>query len=351
VGKRWKAVAGLVAGILVAVAGLVAFIGSGERTSPELAAAASRPADLAEPGASDVAPSRTEDTGTGAAERRASEAPGAAYVRGRVVLRGTGEPVAGATVTVLTGVDQVDFPETAAQIGPPEEVANVRARRIHQERLDEIGGWKPARIGATTSDGSFAIGVPPDLASFGFAVEAEGAVYEDNRRFLLAGPGGKGGIVLEVEPAGSVEGTLRDSAGSPVSSGFVLLSGDVRAGSSVTRSARGDAAGRFSFRGVRPGTWWIAARGRGCAPIHRGGVDVRAGEKTRVDLVLGAESAVSGVVVDERGNGIAGARVSVHQWASLTMGPFLLFASRSTRTDAEGRFRVGSLAAGRRDGR
>ncbi len=341
-----RALAGVLVALFIAVAGFVAFLGREERSGHGLAEPASRPADLAEPRPPELAPLRTEVAGTGAPERRAAEALGGTYVRGHVVLRGSGEPVGGATVTALTGVDEVDFPETAAQIGPPEEVANLWRRWIHRERLEEIGGWKPAHTGATAPDGSFAIPVPHDLASFRFAVDAPGAIYEGDLRFSLAGPEGRVGIVLEVEPAGSVEGTLRDGHGNPVPSGFVLLANGLHLGSSGTRSARGDAEGRFSFRGIRPGTWWIAARGQACAPTYRGGVEVRPGEKTRVDLVLGAESAVLGVVVDERGNGIAGAEVNVHQWSSLAMGSLRPFESRSTRTDAEGRFRIGSLRPG-----
>ena len=83
--------------------------------------------------------------------------------------------------------------------------------------------------------------------------------------------------------AGSIEGTVRDSAGGPVAGAIVTLE---RSGQSVTS----DAQGRYALRGVSAGRQAIAARSIGFLP-RTASVTVSSGTVASQDLIL-ARSAV-----------------------------------------------------------
>ncbi len=215
-----RAIAGLLLAILVAGAALVAFLGQDEGSRAATPAGETWRTDPAQPPAPEAAAPRSRNPEEGTAERRPADPEGLVFVRGQVVFRGTAEPVPGAKVTILTGVEAIDFPETTERLGGSGVAANLLARWVHQERLEEIGGWKPAHSGATTAEGSFAIGVPLDLPSFRFEVDAERAVHDDDdRRFSLDDREVRAGLLLEVERAGSIDGTLRGPGGAPAPSG------------------------------------------------------------------------------------------------------------------------------------
>jgi carboxypeptidase family protein len=347
-----RAIAGPLLAVLVAATALVALLVRRESSGSRVPPPESRQTSPAEGPLREATPSPKEVPGEGSAERSPLEPEEAVLVRGRVVLRGSAEPVPDAIVTILTGIEAIDFPETTAQLGGPEVAANLRAWWLHEDRLAEIGGWKPVHTARTTPEGSFAIGVPRDLPSFRFEVDAREAVYEGgSRRFSLASAEVEAGVQLEAERAGSIEGTLRGPDGEPAPSGRVALLHGLLRETHRYRRANGNANGEFAFRGVRPGTWGIAARAEGCAPFQREGVEVRAGEVTRVDLVLPVESAISGLVVDERGAGIPGVQVNLTRSSpsALAHGPLVGFGARSALTGPDGRFRFGSLEAAEYD--
>ena len=78
---------------------------------------------------------------------------------------------------------------------------------------------------------------------------------------------------------GSVSGIVTDSASAPLAGAQVVVPGT---GSTATT----DDAGRYALRGLTPGTYTIEARRIGHRPQAATNVIVRAGEDTRVDLVL-----------------------------------------------------------------
>jgi hypothetical protein len=125
------------------------------------------------------------------------------------------------------------------------------------------------------------------------------------------------------------------------------------------RMTLADAGGRYEFLGVAQGNYRVGALKRGYAPMafdERGptesGEIVSLGDRQvrgRVDISLPPLSAVTGHIIDEHGNPVEGAAVSVlhvHRDA----GRRLLVpaeASSMQLTDDQGRFRVYGLLPGR----
>lgn len=155
----------------------------------------------------------------------------------------------------------------------------------------------PPRVTATEQDGSFAfdhlVGRPYTL--------------------VARGPGGIAGpitarltattapVILHLRPATTVVVSVVDEKGEAVASAAVELRGlDEQA-----MTAGPD--GKATFAPVVPGGYDVVAHAPGFAP---GNEPARiGGDRTEVKVVLGKGAAVSGVVVDDRGNPVAGARV------------------------------------------
>ncbi len=123
------------------------------------------------------------------------------------------------------------------------------------------------------------------------------------------------------------------------------------AGASVTLRSIGDQTettdsdGKVSFIGVASGFFAVVASKDGFAPERRA---VQAPPSTtmavKVRLALRRGSAVSGVVMDEKGAPVRDARVIVHDTSGLYS---LVSASRDgVTTDTKGRFRIPAVAAG-----
>ena len=83
--------------------------------------------------------------------------------------------------------------------------------------------------------------------------------------------------------SGDVRGVVVEQAGGRLA-GVAIVVVDEAAG--VERRTRSDAAGRFVFAGLEPGTYQIRARLDGFAETRQDGVRVRAGETVRADLEL-----------------------------------------------------------------
>ncbi|MGH7149429.1 MAG: carboxypeptidase-like regulatory domain-containing protein, partial [Planctomycetota bacterium] len=272
-------------------------------------------------------------------------------VKGRVVLE-SGEAVAGASVTIRTGKDEVDFPETVARLGGPGPLAELRNPVFGselEERVEEVGGWTPAHRSTTDPEGSFAISVPRGLPEFWFAVEADLAAYPIGDRYTLGSPSLRDGVLLRLVPAGQAEGVLRTADGRVSGGGFVFAVAQ-EAHRMIPPPVRADASGRYVIRGLGGSRYDFVAAGPGGAPAARKDVEVPMGSVTRVDLDLPPEASIAGRVVDGEGDGIAGAWVTAMGGAELLPGvyPWNLTRVRygRARTDRSGGFRVASLLGG-----
>jgi carboxypeptidase family protein len=270
-----------------------------------------------------------------------------ATVRGRVVMEGSGAPVASATVTVRTGSRELDFPETFALLGGAEGIDRSDAAGELGERVRGFGGWKAAHRAVTGADGAFEIPVPPDLPAFRFQVDSEFAAARDRTSwFSVDSSAGEQGWTIELEPAGSVAGTVTTSSGKPAAGARVALVREPYGPGDRVDPLEADASGHFAFRGVPVGRFVAGALGEGTAPAVLENVVVREGKATRLDFRLSAESWIAGKVVDASGAGLGEA--SLRAFPEPGAGPDLLFslAYGVGRSAADGTFRMRSLRAG-----
>jgi protocatechuate 3,4-dioxygenase beta subunit len=150
---------------------------------------------------------------------------------------------------------------------------------------------------------------------------------------------------------GGVRGRVLTAARKPVVAATVRLSGPA-----INFSARTDASGGFSITGLRPGRYTleavssplIGAWGYGQDASGSSGTPIVVADRIEegLDIVLPQYLAIQGVVVDENGEPLQGARVQALQveYASgrLTAVP----VGNERRTDDQGSYRIWGLPAG-----
>ena len=169
-------------------------------------------------------------------------------------------------------------------------------------------------------------------------------------------------VVIELHPAGAVEGVVVDGKGRPIAGASVMqVSGTVNfmsfmslADQSTLKApgpvATTDASGRFLLDGLVPGQVTLLGTARGYLPLRHDPVEVRAHETTGgVKFALVAESVLVGTVRGEDGATLAGASIAV---AVPATGPMAQLAAMmgspevAGASDETGGFRVGGLPAG-----
>ena len=150
---------------------------------------------------------------------------------------------------------------------------------------------------------------------------------------------------------GGVRGRVLTAARKPVVAATVRLSGP-----GINYSARTDASGGFSITGLRPGRYTLVAVSSPLIGAWGYGQDASGGSGTPIvvadrieeglDIVLPQYLAIQGVVVDEFGEPVQGARVQALQveYASgrLTAVP----VGNERRTDDQGSYRIWGLSGG-----
>lgn len=111
--------------------------------------------------------------------------------------------------------------------------------------------------------------------------------------------------------------------------------------------ARADAEGRFAFHTLAAGSYTLTVRSRGFTPVVTPSLEI-APAVSPLDLSeiqLGNAAVVEGQVVDPRGRPVAGAGITAEWQQRNGAKPF---ASSSTVSGADGRFRLEDLAPGER---
>ena len=162
-----------------------------------------------------------------------------------------------------------------------------------------------------------------------------GAVDLDNVRIVLESQGG------------ALAGTLLDPRGEPLPRAQVLLGKEQafesltledgsRAREPAAQLASTDEHGRFEFGGAPAGRLEVQARGPGCAP-WKGEVEIQSGVRAELTIRMQTGAQLAGQVKDANGKTVARAEIQVGSYG---------FASRYTRADGEGRFRMENLPLG-----
>jgi protocatechuate 3,4-dioxygenase beta subunit len=257
-------------------------------------------------------------------------APGG-VVRGRVLDKTTGDPIAQARVRTFGGLDpQLEFFGTVTVLSARDGSFKVTGVPLgasmlmatHPDFLDDVD---PMTLFSGMQRGG--AGGPPLFPEGSRDVERN----------------------IEMTPAESVTGTVLAPDGSPVAGADVAEVGDesrifqrLLGGGSV--AATSDESGAFVLKGVRPGREIsIAATHRDYGPSED--ARVRAGEP--VALRLAEPLAIKGFVVDEAGAAIAGVRVQATRAMSRSpQAPFDSGSARPSITDEEGRFLIRNAPLG-----
>ncbi|MFP2927002.1 carboxypeptidase regulatory-like domain-containing protein [Pyxidicoccus sp. 3LG] len=120
-------------------------------------------------------------------------------------------------------------------------------------------------------------------------------------------------VHLTLRSGASVKGTVVDANGLPLENFLVELL-DPELDEEVNRDAMTDAQGRFQLRGVKPGRYVLQAAIESQGFMRRPWREVALGdgEQAEVELRLGPERSLSGVVVDGSGQPIDGALIRIH---------------------------------------
>ncbi|MGB2988007.1 MAG: carboxypeptidase-like regulatory domain-containing protein [Phycisphaerae bacterium] len=120
---------------------------------------------------------------------------------------------------------------------------------------------------------------------------------------------------LVMARAGQVSGNVADATTGKPLYGARVMTGDGH--SDYSPRDWTDYQGRYTIRGVRPGSTVLTVHLSGYAPQLRT-VDVKAGETSPLDVQLDPGAVLKGIVRNETGDPIAGARVETTQWRGHT---------------------------------
>ncbi|WNG58605.1 carboxypeptidase regulatory-like domain-containing protein [Archangium gephyra] len=210
-----------------------------------------------------------------------------------------GSPVAGALVTAIFKVQSRFFEAMSDERGhfrlgpfPPGEYTLLITKEGLETWSDDFTGYAP----------------------------------EVEKTFILAGPKRVSGRVLR--------------AGTPVAGAEVRVRVDPRDPPGPRAVALTDAAGRFSFEGLRPQSYHLIATQGGEGALEQIHFGETQRELTEVTLELAPAAYVRGRVLDEERRPVQGALISVEWMNEMKRG--LLVA----RADEEGRYQLGPMPAG-----
>jgi sarcosine oxidase gamma subunit len=235
---------------------------------------------------------------------------------------------------------------------PGNEVIPVRLlprRRIAGKVLDAasrkalkgalVWAGRPPTAPAAVSDagGAFQLDAPP-----GEELRVEGAApgYLPGAQRSVPS-GGAEPVLVTLTPAAEISGLVVDTAGRPLATAQVEIEAQPFEG---IESVRAGADGRFRLTGLRPdGAYGLTVTLAGLAPRRTAVRTAPAGRPTPlVRIVLDRGQTASGRVADEDGRPIAGAEL-------ILVDPRLSAAVSRATSDAEGRFELRNLAAGKLD--
>ncbi|MCP5526140.1 MAG: carboxypeptidase regulatory-like domain-containing protein [Verrucomicrobiales bacterium] len=207
----------------------------------------------------------------------------------------------------------------------PGLVGILEDRRRLKERLERIAGFrKPSRWSV------LAIGLLGVLSVVGLTDPQATAPAETDAEVDTNGTG------VDDAWGATASGRVLDADGNPVASAEVLLAAATASGLDRTKQARTDEAGHFVVPVSEEGVWQLLVQAPGWAPEWRE-FEVGAG-KEPVAITLNRGRTIRGRVVDDRGDPVAQADVSLWSWRGIGRSTPGIRFRWSTRSRADGSF-------------
>ena len=199
----------------------------------------------------------------------------------------------------------------------------------------DMRGWDVL----TALDGSFRIVAPVPTAPVELSIAPDpfhdsaqeyfGGGDTEARAPLHAGDNDVG--VFRLVATGAIDGVVRDEAGAPLEGAHLRVAHD--RSTTLQRESDSDAGGGYRIAHVKPGSYGVNAERKGYLSEFRKPFQVEVGRVTEgVDFALRVAPTLSGVVVDEQGRGLAGAKL----WG----WPSSSGAGAGAKSEADGRFSV-----------
>ncbi len=187
-----------------------------------------------------------------------------------------------------------------------EGVVRARGQAVGDAEVT-IAGASGTRTAKSGPDGAFSFA---GLAEGRYALRA---VHDSDAAYLdgvmvTAGDGGTGVVTVELQPATSVSGKLRERGGKPIAGGEVTLA--EADGAPLPRAATTDNEGNFRFVAVLPGSYVVGAHAEGFYPAEPKPLRVGKSAAT-LELRLDPGATVEGRVIDEHAQPVADAAVEV----------------------------------------
>ena len=193
----------------------------------------------------------------------------------------------------------------------------------------------PRALGAVTgADGRFRM---DEVANGNLKVEL---THDEFVRTVVPVTAPADGLVIELEPAQEIAGTVRFAGGAPIANAGVTCKREYDNSPDNWRWATSGPDGRFRIGGLASGTYVVSVMqprdGASARPWERAGV--AAGTKD-LDVAMEAAAQISGRVVDPAGHPVAG-------WSVQALSETGDRYTPSDRTKADGTFTVRGLNAG-----
>jgi protocatechuate 3,4-dioxygenase beta subunit len=316
--------------------------------------------------------------------------PKAGAITGRI-LDGLGEPIMGVAVTagsvgdgVQTSADgetddlgeyrigglpagrfivAVSVPAGVLVSQPTVIAAKARGPgriRLYFPGTNDFSQAQPVEVLASEERSNIDFGVPftqlTNDVTLGDVHLAGDVTVIGNGGALVAVPGFGNGRPPERDATGEISGRVLRTDGHPLARAQVSLelADAVRTG----RGTLTDDDGRYDFKALRPGDYTVRASKRGYLDVEYGqsralerGDEIKlsaGGKRERADISLPRYGTIAGHVLDENGEPVEGARVSVLQRRFAGGRPGLVEAQAAIKwTDDLGSFRVHDLQPGR----
>ncbi len=207
----------------------------------------------------------------------------------------------------------------------------------------------PATASTTDEDGTF---VFPAAAPGEYELRVTHAEYASRPPVQVEVPVDESDFDLgdlTLVAGATIHGVVTGAEGEPVAGATIQARGQNRADPSAPRTARTDSDGHFRLDGLSAELADIGVRAPGYPLLVRAGVRTDNAEPVLIELKPGAS--VTGRVLDNGGNGVAGIPVRLRIKRDYRAGGGLrLWGSQDTfpraLTGAEGRFRFNSLVPG-----